>query len=1042
MTLKAKMLVPLILGVVAVSVGLILFLTYFFNQAGESEVVESARSLIIAAEGAKENTSSQHKMGVFKHPVKDSLTGKQYLAQIPIVVAMNIAKAKASDIGATVRIPSDNYRNADNSPTPMEQDILTRFRTTGSDEIIDKDYEGGVIRYFKPIRLEKECLTCHGDPDNPEHNIWGRSDGMDITGNRMENMEVGDLKGMYAVAMPMSLAEAMVDDNIEAILIGGIIPIIIMLIVGVIIFRSNMNAIKHTSEKVVQMRGGFEEGDLSTRADPDSVDPVFRDLMTSTNVMVESLINPLNTTNDYINRIAAGEIPPRYVDDVKGEFNKTKNSINSLVNILSGYSNEIKRVSKAHYEGYINEEINTDSFPGIYKEMSIMVNELVDQHISMKKQVMGIVEEYANGNFEAELPIQANDRKFLNDALDGVKHNLVNFNQEIVSVINNISQGNISFRGNPENYQGDWSKLVEGLNSIVENFVHPFEVTINKLDDIAKGRIDEKVTEDFSGDFNRPKVAMNHVIDTLQKFSDEMHYVHKQHDAGEIDEQMDPQKFQGSFSDMASGVNDLVNSHINMKKHVLGIVSQYGDGNFEATLEPQPGKRKFLNDALNSVQDNLYGISDEISSLIEAAKKGDLDKRGDLDKFNGGWEKIISSLNELMETISEPINESGVVLSKYSKGELTERMHGNYAGSFEDLKDNINTLGISLTDLISQVKDSVDVASSTAKQLSETSNTIKEASYEQSSQTDDVASAVEEMSRTVTENAVSAGQTAEIAIKNKAIASEGGEIVRNTLKKMHDIATIVTSSASEIKKLGASSQKIGEIISVIEDIADQTNLLALNAAIEAARAGEQGRGFAVVADEVRKLAERTTDATKQISEMINGIQSETTTAVDSMNKGSIEVQTGIELADSAGDALTQIESSSNEVLDMINQIAAANDQQSSTSEEISKNVLTISEVIGDSARQVEEIAQSAVDLNNLTVSLEQLMSQFKISADRNGRGMNASSNGSSNGMNLSSLARGRKSQLSIGNGNGNGSSNGHNGDSMSSVEKELESALK
>jgi methyl-accepting chemotaxis protein len=234
------------------------------------------------------------------------------------------------------------------------------------------------------------------------------------------------------------------------------------------------------------------------------------------------------------------------------------------------------------------------------------------------------------------------------------------------------------------------------------------------------------------------------------------------------------------------------------------------------------------------------------------------------------------------------------------------------------------------------------------------------------------------MSRTITDNASNSTRTAEVAEQNGQIAFKGGKAVEDTVSKMKDIAMVVKNTSTSIEKLGSSSQAIGEIISVIDDIADQTNLLALNAAIEAARAGEQGRGFAVVADEVRKLAERTSDATKQIAKMIKGIQQETQDAVLVMQTGTKEVENGIKLADDAGNSLRLIVSSSQELINMITQISAASEQQSATSEEISKNVNSISKVISESARQIEDIAESSDNLSQQTVLLTELMSQFKL----------------------------------------------------------------
>ncbi len=172
-----------------------------------------------------------------------------------------------------------------------------------------------------------------------------------------------------------------------------------------------------------------------------------------------------------------------------------------------------------------------------------------------------------------------------------------------------------------------------------------------------------------------------------------------------------------------------------------------------------------------------------------------------------------------------------------------------------------------------------------------------------------------------------------------------------------------------------------EKLQVIDDIADQTNLLALNAAIEAARAGEQGRGFAVVADEVRKLAERTTKATKEIAEMIKQIQKDTSGAVSSMKLGTTEVEKGKLLAHKAGDSLSEIITGAEKVAEIINQVAAASEEQSGAAEHISKNIESISSVTQQSASGIQQIAHASEDLNRLTLNLQELVAQFKVDED-------------------------------------------------------------
>ncbi len=364
--------------------------------------------------------------------------------------------------------------------------------------------------------------------------------------------------------------------------------------------------------------------------------------------------------------------------------------------------------------------------------------------------------------------------------------------------------------------------------------------------------------------------------------------------------------------------------------------------------------------------------------LAKAAAEGKLDTRADASKHGGDFRAIVNGVNDTLDAVIKPTTEGGEVLAIMATGDLTPRMLGDYLGDHEELKININGLGDSLSDAIKRILESVDTSASAALQISSTSETLAASVEEQSAQADEVASAVEEMSRTITENAMSANRTSQVAERNGTIAKEGGEVVEQTVVKMKDIAKVVKQSSDNIEKLGESSKQIGEIISVIDDIADQTNLLALNAAIEAARAGEQGRGFAVVADEVRKLAERTTEATKQIAKMIKGIQVETQDAVVAMTKGNDEVNAGIALADKAGKALMEIVESSTEVQNMITQIAAASEQQSSTSEQIAKNVGSISQVTAESAKRVQDIAHSSEDLARLTEELKNIVSQFKV----------------------------------------------------------------
>ncbi len=280
--------------------------------------------------------------------------------------------------------------------------------------------------------------------------------------------------------------------------------------------------------------------------------------------------------------------------------------------------------------------------------------------------------------------------------------------------------------------------------------------------------------------------------------------------------------------------------------------------------------------------------------------------------------------------------------------------------------------------LLNNVAQATSSVNSSSTELVEASRKMESDTIQQQQQTHQVATAVEEMNSTVLKVVHDSNSASDYATEASQVAMEGGDIVRQTIDGINRIATSVDDSTQIISALGENSDKIGQIISVIEGIAEQTNLLALNAAIEAARAGEQGRGFAVVADEVRSLAKRTSDATSEIAGMIHAIQGDTKNAVTAMANGTSQVEDGVNLANKAGDSLERIVEVVGNVTDMVRKIAAAAEEQSTFAGKISQNITTVAEI----SRETTQISQkSASDNQALTEQvreLEQRVSQFKL----------------------------------------------------------------
>ena len=331
---------------------------------------------------------------------------------------------------------------------------------------------------------------------------------------------------------------------------------------------------------------------------------------------------------------------------------------------------------------------------------------------------------------------------------------------------------------------------------------------------------------------------------------------------------------------------------------------------------------------------------------------------------------------------------SGIIVKPLVKGmELAEAIAAGDLTKTIDVKSNdeigklsaaLNKMAESLNGVVSRISDAANHIASASEEISASTEQMAKGAEDQTKQTDQVATAVEEMSATVLEVAKNSNEASGSARKASDVAKTGGEVVQQTIEGMNRISASVMESARTIEALGKSSDEIGEIIAVIDDIADQTNLLALNAAIEAARAGEQGRGFAVVADEVRKLAERTTKATKEIAAMIKTIQADTKGAVQSMTAGTEEVESGVELANEAGRALDQIVEVVGNVTDMIQQIATAAEEQSAAAEEISTNVEAVATITKETAAGAKQSSIATQELTQLAVDLQKMVGQFKL----------------------------------------------------------------
>lgn len=442
-------------------------------------------------------------------------------------------------------------------------------------------------------------------------------------------------------------------------------------------------------------------------------------------------------------------------------------------------------------------------------------------------------------------------------------------------------------------------------------------------------------------------------------------------------------KFEDIYTfEETDSIADINKLHLDYEKHFKAFLKIQMSGNYRADITLVKTKIGLL---LAKIKRNLNILVEQQRMLIESESQSLLSSVSATKIFVYTMLVVGMVLGlglawAVSFMITCPLSKAVSAMKDISEGEgdLTLRLNASGKDEIGQLAVSFNAFITKVQDVIREVTSSTSQLSAAAEEMSMITGETRTGVQRQQSETALVATAINEMSSTVHEVANNAETAASGASQADNQVEQGKQIVSSTVSSIRTLASEVETASSVISQLEKDSEGIGSVLEVIRGIAEQTNLLALNAAIEAARAGEQGRGFAVVADEVRNLASRTQESTQEIQEMIERLQKGSRDAVTAMEAGQEQANQTVEQASQAESSLNEISSAVAQINEMNAHIAEASRQQGEVVEEVNKNIINITQVADDSASGADQLATASQEMANLAVNLENQVSHFKI----------------------------------------------------------------